>query len=41
MSRGRLSDGVPIPFGSYEPWVKPHAVHMRRVTGNGTLTEPE
>jgi hypothetical protein len=36
-----LIDGVRLPFGSYGPWIKPLAVYLRHVTGNGTLIEPE
>jgi hypothetical protein len=36
-----LIDGVPMPFGSCEPRIKPLAVYMRRLTGNGTLIEDE
>jgi hypothetical protein len=36
-----LIDGHPMPFGSYEPWLKPIAVYMRRLTINGTPKEQD
>jgi hypothetical protein len=36
-----LLDGHPFLPPGVEPWIKPLAVYMRRVTINGTRVEPE